>query len=269
MQTAIVSIFPEMIRAALAVGVSGRALRDGRLDCCLFDPRDYAEDARRAVDDRPFGGGPGMVMTVAPLQHAVAAAKERLPAAAPVIFLTPQGSRFHQGMAKELAALPAFMLVAARYEGVDERFVRNHVDREISLGDYVLSGGELAALAVLDAVARLLPGVLGNPQSVVDESHMDGLLDCPQYTRPAVAGGQAVPSVLLSGDHGAIAAWRRRESLRRTWQRRPGLLLDRNLNAADRELLAASIDHDPPNQLRTGGPNAPQPSYRGTGEPTA
>ena len=244
MQTAVVSLFPDLIETALAVGVTGRAVRDGRLDCRLVNPRSYASDARCTVDDRPFGGGPGMVMMVAPLRRAVAAAKEQLPADSPVIFLTPQGARFDQKMAQELASLPAFLLVAARYEGVDERFVDNDVAREVSIGDYVLSGGELAALVVLDAVTRLLPGVLGNPQSAVDESHVDGLLDCPQYTRPEIADGRRVPSVLLSGDHGAIAAWRRREALRRTWQRRPRLLLDRNLDATDRALLAASIEHD-------------------------
>ena len=244
MQTAIVSLFPEMIESALAYGITGRALRDERLRCQLYNPRSYATDARRSVDDRPFGGGPGMVMTTPPLACAVAAAKKELPADSPVIFLTPQGERFNQDLARELARLPAFLLVAARYEGVDERFVESSVDREISVGDYVLSGGELAALVVLDAVARLLPGTLGNPQSALDESHMDGLLDCPQYTRPERVDGQRVPSVLLSGDHGAIATWRRREALRRTWQRCPHLLLDRNLDAADRALLAASIEQD-------------------------
>ena len=251
MQVAIVSLFPEMIEAASAFGVSGRARREGLLDCRFHNPRDHASDARRSVDDRPFGGGPGMVMTVEPLSRAVAAAQLDLAATSPVIFLTPQGELFNQNTARELASLTSFVLVAARYEGVDERFVEDHVDRELSVGDYVLTGGELPALVVLDAVTRLLPGVLGNPQSMVDESHVDGLLDCPQYTRPETTQGRRVPDVLLSGDHGAIAAWRRREALRRTWQRRPGLLLDRNLSANDRALLAASIEHDSQELERT------------------
>ena len=237
MQTAIVSLFPEAVESALAMGVAGRARRAGRFACAVHNPRDYAEDARGTVDDRPFGGGPGMVMMAAPLRRAVREAKAALPPAAPVIFLTPQGERFDQAMARTLAALPGFLLVAARYEGVDERFVATEVDRELSIGDYVLSGGELPALVVMDAVARLLPGVLGNPQSTTAESHVDGLLDCPQYTRPAEDPAGDVPDVLLSGNHAAVARWRRQQALRRTWERRPELLLDRELDAADRALL--------------------------------
>ena len=241
LQTAVVSLFPELIETARSFGILGRALRDGHFACRTHNPRDYADDARRTVDDRPFGGGPGMVMTVEPLRRAVRAAKAELPTDAPAIFLTPQGERFDQRVAEELASLPAFALVAARYEGVDERFVQAEVERELSIGDYVLAGGELAALVVLDAVVRLLPGALGNPESAAAESHMDGLLDWPHYTRPEVDGERRVPAVLLSGDHGAIATWRRREALARTWQRRPGMLLDRNLTATDRALLAESI----------------------------
>lgn len=242
MRAAVVSLFPEMIETALAVGVSGRAIRDRRLVLDVYNPRDYATDARKTVDDRPFGGGPGMVMKIGPLRRATKAARAALPADSPVIFLTPQGERLEQAVAQELSALPGFVLVAARYEGVDERFIDGEVDRELSIGDYVLSGGEPAALVVLDAVARLLPGVLGNPESAAAESHVDGLLDCPHYTRPEVDGERRVPPVLLSGDHGAVAAWRRREAVRRTWLRRPDLLLDRYLDAADRALLAESIE---------------------------
>ena len=242
MEVALVSLFPQMIETALAVGVTGRALSDGRLVVLVHNPRDYATDARRTVDDRPFGGGPGMVMKVGPLRRATRAAKAALPSGSPVIFLTPQGERFDQDVAGQLAALPGFALVAARYEGVDERFIDGEVERELSIGDYVLSGGEPAALVVLDAVARLLPGVLGNPASAAAESHVDGLLDYPHYTRPEFDGERRVPPVLLSGDHGAVARWRRREALRRTWLRRPDLLLDRHLDAADRALLAESID---------------------------
>ena len=239
LHTAVVSLFPELIETAMSVGVVGRAARDGCLECRTYTPRHYAADARQSVDDRPFGGGPGMVMTVAPLSGAVAAAKAALPAGSPVILLTPQGERFDQRCAEELAGLAGFALVAARYEGVDERFAAAAADRELSIGDYVLSGGELAALVVLDAVARLLPGALGNAASATLDSHGDGLLDWPHFTRPEVAAGRRTPAVLLSGDHGAIAAWRRRQALDRTWRRRPDLLLDRELAPSDRALLAA------------------------------
>ncbi len=238
--TALVGLFPELADAFLKVGVIGRATRDKRLAYSHFNPRAYATDARRTVDDRPFGGGPGMVMMVEPLRAAVREAQKAVPHDSPVVLLSPQGRQFDQRLAKELATLPGLVLVAARYEGVDERFAAD-VDLEVSIGDYVLSGGELAALVVLDAVARLLPGVLGNPDSVVAESHMDGLLDYPQYTRPEMDGDNRVPKVLLSGDHAAVASWRRREALGRTWRRRPGALLDRDLNADDRELLASYI----------------------------
>ena len=244
MKAALVSLFPELAEAALAVGVLGRAVRDGRLDCALINPRDHAGDERKSVDDRPFGGGPGMVMMVAPLRQAVRQARAHASPDAPVILLTPQGERFDQRIAAELAATPGFILVAARYEGVDERFVAADVDRELSIGDFVLSGGELAALVVLDAVARLLPGTLGNPASAQAESHVEGLLDHPHYTRPEMCAGQAAPPVLLSGDHGAVARWRRREALARTWRRRPDLLLDRPLAAADRALLAECFAAD-------------------------
>ena len=184
MKTAIVTLFPELVDGFLTTGVLGRAVRDGRLECARFNPRNYAHDARKTVDDRPFGGGAGMVMMVEPLGEAVSAARSAVPEGAPVVFLSPQGERFDHRIAAELAALEGFVLVAARYEGVDERFVERHVDRELSIGDYVLSGGELAALVVLDSAVRLLPGVVGNPDSITRESHVDGLLDYPQYTRP-------------------------------------------------------------------------------------
>lgn len=255
-QTAVVTLFPDVVEAVLAAGVTGRALRDHRLRCATVNPRDFADDARSTVDDRPFGGGPGMVMMVNPLKRAVGAAKALVPESAPVVFLTPQGERFDQRVAAELAALPGFVLVAARYEGVDERFVATQVDRELSVGDYVLSGGEFAALVVLDAVARMFPGVLGNPDSAASDSYMGDLLDCPHYTRPEVVDGVSAPSVLLSGDHGAVADWRRREALGRTWQRRPDMLLDRDLTAADRTLLADYIEKDRLNTLEDA--HAPQ-----------
>lgn len=257
MQTAVVSLFPDVIESALAAGVTGRALRELKLRCAAVNPRDFADDVRNTVDDRPFGGGPGMVMMVDPLKRALDAAKALVPEPAPVVFLTPQGERFDQRVAAELAALPGFVLVAARYEGVDERFVATRIDRELSIGDYVLSGGELAALVVLDAVVRTLPGVLGNPDSAVSDSYVGDLLDCPHYTRPEVVDGVSAPSVLLSGDHGAVADWRRREALGRTWQRRPEMLLDRELNAADRTLLADYIEKSRLNSL-TEDAHAPQ-----------
>lgn len=257
MQTAVVCLFPDVIESALAAGVTGRALRNLKLRCATVNPRDFAGDARKTVDDRPFGGGPGMVMMVDPLKRALDAAKALVPESAPVVLLTPQGERFDQRVAYELAALPGFVLVAARYEGVDERFVGTQVDRELSIGDYVLSGGELAALVVLDAVARMLPGVLGNPESAASDSYMDDLLDCPHYTRPEVVDGVSAPSVLLSGDHAAVAEWRRREALGRTWQRRPEMLLDRELTAADRMLLSDYIEKTRVNDL-TEDAHAPQ-----------
>lgn len=256
-QAAVVTLFPNVVEAALAAGVTGRALRDLKLQCATVNARDFADDLHSTVDDRPFGGGPGMVMMVDPLKRAVSAAKTLVPESAPVVFLTPQGERFDQRIAAELAALPGFVLVAARYEGVDERFVETQVDRELSIGDYVLSGGEFAALVVLDAVARMLPGVLGNPDSAAAESYMGDLLDCPHYTRPEVVDGVSAPSVLLSGDHGAVADWRRREALGRTWQRRPDMLLDRDLTAADRTLLADYIQKTRLNTLEEDA-HAPQ-----------
>ena len=249
--TALVGLFPELARAFLDVGVIGRAVREERLAFTHFNPRDYAADARNTVDDRPFGGGPGMVMMVEPLRCAVRDARKTVPDGAPVILLSPQGRRFDQRLAGELAGLPGMVLVAARYEGVDERFSSNEVDDELSIGDYVISGGELAAFVILDAVARLVPGVLGNPDSAVAESHVDGLLDYPHYTRPEIDGENRAPAVLLSGDHAAVAAWRRREALGRTWERRPGALLDRELSAVDRELLGSYISDSREHDIET------------------
>ena len=238
---ALVGLFPELTAAFLDAGVVGRAVRQQRVRCTPFNPRDYATDARKTVDDRPFGGGPGMVMMVEPLRAAVRDARTAVPEGSPVVLLSPQGERFDQRLADELAGLPGLVLVAARYEGVDERFAASEVDRELSIGDYVISGGELAAVVVLDAVARLVPGVLGNPDSTIAESYVDGLLDYPHYTRPEVDAGNRAPAVLLSGNHGAVAKWRRREALGRTWQRRPGVLLDRELSPVDRQLLDSYI----------------------------
>ena len=209
----------------------------------MFDPRDYAKDAYRTVDDRPFGGGPGMVMTAGPLSASVSEARRLCPTENPVtVYLSPQGTTFTQSLAKEFATLPGLVLVAGRYEGVDERFIEREIDLELSIGDFVLSGGELAAMVVLDAVARLLPGVVGNPDSIKSESHMDGLLDFPHYTRPREFDGDGVPDVLLQGNHSAIEEWRQKQALCRTWLKRPDMLLGKELSQAERAMLMEVID---------------------------
>ena len=209
----------------------------------MFDPRDYAKDAHRTVDDRPFGGGPGMVMMAGPLSASVSEARRLCPTENPVtVYLSPQGTMFTQSLAKEFATLPGLVLVAGRYEGVDERFIEREIDLELSIGDFVLSGGELAAMVVLDAVARLLPGVVGNPDSIKSESHMDGLLDFPHYTRPREFDGNGVPDVLLQGDHSAIEEWRQKQALYRTWMKRPDMLLGKELNEVERAMLVDVID---------------------------
>lgn len=224
MQICIVSLFPDMVGNVAKYGVVGRAAQRGLLDLTTVNPRDFAEDVHRTVDDRPYGGGPGMVMKYAPLAQAIRAAKSRLPAQAPVLCLTPQGRRFDQATASRFAALDGLVLVAGRYEGIDERLIEAHVDEELSLGDFVLSGGEIAAMAVVDAVTRLQPGVLGDEQSAVQESFVDGVLDHPHFTRPEEIEGRRVPEVLLSGDHERIARWRREQRLQRTTERRPDML---------------------------------------------
>lgn len=237
----VITLFPELIHAAMSVGVVGRALARGRIVLECWNPRDYAEDNYRTVDDRPFGGGPGMVFKIEPLRRALAAAKEGA-SAAPVLLMSPQGRRFDQGRARELAALPGLVLVCGRYEGIDQRFVDRYVDEEVSIGDFVLSGGELPALAVIDALTRLLPGVLHTDASAIEDSFMDGLLDCPHYTRPEHAKEGPVPEVLLSGNHALIARWRRKQSLGATWLRRPDLLARIKLNKADQALLREFMD---------------------------
>lgn len=221
----VVTLFPGMISALTGSGVVSRGIRDGALEIGLWNPRDYAHDAWQTVDDRPYGGGPGMVMMVQPLRDAIRAARAAAGEDCRVIYLSPQGQRFDQRRARSMAddARP-LVLVAGRYEGIDERVIESEIDDELSIGDYVLSGGELAAAVVIDAVARLIPGVLGDAASAEQDSFVDGLLDCPHYTRPREIDGRAVPEVLLSGDHQQIEAWRRREALERTRRRRPDLL---------------------------------------------
>ncbi|MDX1635990.1 MAG: tRNA (guanosine(37)-N1)-methyltransferase TrmD [Marinobacter sp.] len=237
MWIAAVSLFPEMFSAVTDVGVTGRAVRDGLLSFHSWNPRDFTHDRHRTVDDRPYGGGPGMLMKIQPLRDAIHAARQAAPGKACVVYLSPQGERLDQALVKLLAAEERLILVAGRYEGVDERLIASEVDREVSLGDFVLSGGELAAMAVIDAVTRLIPGALGHAQSAEQDSFADGLLDCPHYTRPEVYEGQAVPDVLLGGHHDQIRRWRLKQALRRTRERRPDLLEQRVLTDEERELL--------------------------------
>ncbi len=237
MRIEVVTLFPPLVESALSAGVVGRAVKAGRIAIGLENPRSHAEDAHRTVDDRPFGGGPGMVLMAEPLARAVAAVRSRLPVAAPVIGLSVEGAPFRQATARRLAELPGFALVAGRYEGIDQRATDALIDEELSIGDYVLSGGELPALVVIDAVARLLPGVLGDEASAAEDSFGDGLLDWPHYTRPEVWDGRPVPPVLLGGNHAAIRRWRSMQALGRTWQRRPDLIAGRALTQDERTLL--------------------------------
>lgn len=231
------TLFPGMVEAYLTGGVVGRAVGREALEVGTEDPRRHAADVHRTVDDRPYGGGPGMVMAPMPLGAAIRAARSRVAEGSAVLALGPAGLRFDQREAERLAALPGLVLVAGRYEGIDERVLEALVDEELSLGDYVLSGGELAALVVLDAVARLLPGVLGDAASAGQDSFGDGLLDWPHYTRPVEWEGRRVPEVLQGGDHAAIERWRLKQSLGRTWQRRPDLVRSRGLSREERQLL--------------------------------
>jgi tRNA (guanine37-N1)-methyltransferase len=233
----VVTIFPEMVTTIAEYGVVGRAVERELVSLDCQNPRDFTVDAHRTVDDRPYGGGPGMVLKYEPAAAAIAAAKETLPAGAPVVCLSPQGALFDQAAAQRIAGLPGIVLLAGRYEGIDERLIESHVDEELSLGDFVLSGGEIAAMAVIDAVVRLLPGVLGDEASASQDSFMDGLLDHPHYTRPEETDGRRVPEVLLSGDHARIAKWRYQQALGRTFQRRPDLVEKLDLNDEQQKLL--------------------------------
>jgi tRNA (guanine37-N1)-methyltransferase len=224
MRIEVVTLFPGMITGALEYGIVGRAIERGLLNVGTEDPRAHTSDVHRTVDDRPYGGGPGMVLKPEPMLAAIRTAHARLPAGSPRVYLSAQGEPLSQGLARELASLPGLLLVAGRYEGLDERVVELGIDREVSIGDYVLSGGEVPALVVIDAVARLLPGALGDERSNVEESFVAGLLDWPHYTRPEVFEGLGVPPVLLSGNHADIRRWRLEQAVARTRQRRPDLL---------------------------------------------
>ena len=233
----VISLFPDMVTAAAQIGVTGKAIERGIVSLSVWNPRDYTHDKHKTVDDRPYGGGPGMVMKYQPLHDAVNAAKQAGYANSKVVYLSPQGKPITQALLSSVAQNSQLILVAGRYEGVDERFVDLDCDEEWSIGDYVISGGELAALIVIDAVTRLLPDVLGDEQSAVQDSHADGLLDCPHFTRPEQLAGRAVPDVLLSGNHADISRWRMKQALGRTWQRRPDLLEKKPLNAEQKQLL--------------------------------
>jgi tRNA (guanine37-N1)-methyltransferase len=237
MKIEVVTLFPRMIAGALEFGIVGRAIARGLMSVGTEDPRLHAADAHRTVDDRPYGGGPGMVMKPEPLLAAIRAAHARLPPGSPRVYLAAQGQAFGQAQARELAALPGMLLLAGRYEGVDERVVELGIDREVSVGDYVLSGGELPALVIIDALARLLPGALGDERSSAEDSFAHGLLDWPHYTRPEVFEGRGVPPVLLSGDHADIRRWRLAQAVARTAERRPDVLANAQLAPEARRAL--------------------------------
>jgi len=236
LQVAVITLFPQMLDAIQDYGVSGRAVKKGLVTITAYNPRDYTLDVHRNVDDRPYGGGPGMVMMVQPLRDTIQAAKARLPGAK-VIYLSPQGKRLDQQGVVTIAAYREIILIAGRYEGLDERLIDMYVDEEWSIGDYVLSGGELPAMVLIDAMARTIPGVLGHDDSADEDSFANGLLDCPHYTRPELVDGVAVPQVLLSGDHEQIRRWRLKQALGRTWHRRPDLLEAIELNEEQKMLL--------------------------------
>lgn len=239
MQFDCITLFPPMFDAVTEYGITRRAREEGRWSLTLWNPRDFTTDNYRTVDDRPYGGGPGMVMLAEPLEKAIRAAQARVPEApARVIYLSPQGAPLNHAKVLELAQAQRLVLLCGRYEAVDERLIRRCVDEEVSLGDFVLSGGELAAMALIDAVVRQLPGVLNDAQSAQQDSFVEGLLDCPHYTRPEVYEGEAVPAVLLSGHHADIERWRLKQALGRTWLRRPDLLARRGLSAQEQQLLA-------------------------------
>ncbi|MGZ8216206.1 tRNA (guanosine(37)-N1)-methyltransferase TrmD [Methylomagnum sp.] len=233
----VVTLFPEMVESAARHGVTGRAIEREIVSLRCWNPRDFTRDRHRTVDDRPFGGGPGMVMKVAPLRDTIRAARSDSDLSAKAIYLSPQGQLLDQKAISRFSSCPRLILVAGRYEGIDERLIETEIDEEWSIGDYVLSGGELAVLVLFDAVARLLPGVLGHTESAVQDSHVAGLLDCPHYTRPEEVDGKGVPSILQSGNHAAIARWRLKQSLGRTWLRRPDLLAKLQLDAGQQALL--------------------------------
>lgn len=243
MRIDVITLFPESLEGLTGLGVTGRAIREGQVELTAWNPRDLATDRHRTVDDRPYGGGPGMVMAVEPLASTIAKARKEHAEGTRVSLMSPQGRKLDQAGVEELSGRQGLILVCGRYEGIDQRLIEAEVDEEWSIGDYVISGGELAAAVIIDAVTRLLPGVLGHEQSAVQDSFVDGLLDHPHYTRPEVAGEKTVPDVLLSGDHEAIRRWRRKQALGRTWLLRPDLLENRKLDE-EAELLLKEFRHE-------------------------
>ncbi|UAX42030.1 tRNA (guanosine(37)-N1)-methyltransferase TrmD [Pasteurella canis] len=233
----IISLFPEMFQAITEFGVTGRAVKQNLLQVQCWNPRDFTHDKHKTVDDRPYGGGPGMLMMVQPLRDAIKAAKAEVGEEAKVIYLSPQGRKLDQAGVKILAENQKMILLCGRYEGIDERLIETEVDEEWSVGDYVLTGGELPAMTLIDAVARFIPGVLGKQASAEEDSFAEGLLDCPHYTRPEILDGLSVPPVLMSGNHEQIRQWRLKKSLERTWLRRPELLESLALTDEQRKLL--------------------------------
>lgn len=236
------TLFPEMIKSAAGYGVTGKALERGILELHVWNPRDFTVDRHKTVDDRPYGGGPGMLMKYQPIHDALSGAKKASSETAKVVYLSPQGKPITQALLAEASRLPRLVMVAGRYEGIDERFVEQDCDEEWSIGDYVLSGGELGALVVIDAITRLLPGALGDEDSAQQDSHVDGLLDCPHYTRPELVNGVPVPDVLLSGNHAEINRWRMKQALGKTWQKRPDLLQRKQLTDEQKKLLNEYIN---------------------------
>lgn len=237
MKIDVISLFPPMFEAVTEHGITGRAIKNGLLTLRVWNPRDYTEDRHRSVDDRPYGGGPGMVMMGEPLTRAITASRHEQVKGAKVIYLSPQGRRLDHAGVIELTKRAGMILLAGRYEGIDERLLETEVDEEWSIGDYVLSGGELAAMVMIDALARQIPGALGDEDSAQQDSFVDGLLDYEHYTRPEVYAGRRVPEVLLSGDHEKIRRWRLQRSLGRTWLRRPDLLEQLTLTDEQQRLL--------------------------------
>lgn len=233
----VITLFPQMFDAITQFGVTSRAVKQGLISVDCWNPRDFTTDKHKTVDDRPFGGGPGMLMMVQPLTDAIRAAKAAAGEGVHTIYLSPQGRKLDQAGVQELAKRPKLLLVAGRYEGIDERVIESEIDEEWSIGDYVLSGGELPAMTLIDAVSRLVPGVLGHDLSAVEDSFASGLLDCPHYTRPEELNGKQVPAILLSGHHENIRRWRLKQSLGRTWLRRPELLNALALTKEQRKLL--------------------------------
>ena len=233
----IITLFPEMFKAITEFGVTGRAVKHNLLQVRCYNPRDFTHDKHKTVDDRPYGGGPGMLMMVQPLRDAIHSAKADAGEGVKVIYLSPQGRKLEQAGVKELSLNSKMILVCGRYEGIDERLIQSEIDEEWSVGDYVLTGGELPAMTLIDAVARFIPGVLGKQESAQEDSFADGLLDCPHYTRPDVLDGLTVPPVLMSGNHAEIRKWRLKQSLERTWLRRPELLESLALTDEQRKLL--------------------------------